>query len=136
MRAALALAGLTVEDVAARIGARGYGAKTLYNMQSEANDRAITHRDVLVLAGACGVDPSFFSIDFSDLAGGRDAGPDIKALQGQVRDLAEAVVALASGQAEDALRAARAVAEKRQPGSAADDPSSGPMDRDHGDPRR
>lgn len=113
MRAAMALAGLTVEELASRIATRGYGTKTLYNMQSDANDRDITPRDIPVLARACDIDEAFFTIDFTDL--GRRAN-DL-AVQAQIAALADAVDALVSGRAEDALRAARAATEPPPPGT-------------------
>jgi hypothetical protein len=67
MKAAIALAGITVEELAERIDRRGYGAKTLYNMQGEAGGRPILAQDQEVIAKACGLSPAFFTIDFSKL---------------------------------------------------------------------
>lgn len=67
MKAALALAGIGVEELAQRINLRGYGAKTLYNMQGETGARPILPRDQEVIARACGLSPAFFTIDFGQI---------------------------------------------------------------------
>jgi hypothetical protein len=67
MKAALALAGITIEELAARINRRGYGTKTLYNMQGGKGARPILPADQEVIARACGLSPAFFTIDFADL---------------------------------------------------------------------
>jgi hypothetical protein len=67
MKAAIALAGITVEELAERIDRRGYGAKTHYNLQGEAGGRPILAQDQEVIAKACGLSPAFFTIDFSKL---------------------------------------------------------------------
>ena len=65
MKAARALAGITVEQLADRIAARGYGSKTLYNM--ERGERPITPNDYRVVARACDLPEQFFTFDFSRL---------------------------------------------------------------------
>lgn len=106
MRAALALADLTIEELSERIGRRGYGDKTLYNMQGETGKRPILPQDIEVISKACGISPAFFSIDFSDL-------PDtttvdrLTALEKQVSDLSRLAI-------EEEMTAALARAEERR----------------------
>lgn len=63
LKAARALAGLTVEELAREVGQTGYGAKTLYAMESETG-REILPKDHAILAEACGLPREFFTMDF------------------------------------------------------------------------
>lgn len=63
MKAALQVAGINVKELAARIDRRGYGEKSLYLMTS--GEKTIRAHDCDVVAAACEVDPSFFTVDFT-----------------------------------------------------------------------
>jgi transcriptional regulator with XRE-family HTH domain len=63
IQAARALAGLTVRDLAARIGVAGFGYGPLGEI--ERGSRHVQPHELEWIAQACDVDPSFFTADFS-----------------------------------------------------------------------
>lgn len=64
LRAGRALAGITVEQLAERLGP-GLGAKTLYNV--ERGEREIRPMELREVARACGLPFAFFVMDFGEL---------------------------------------------------------------------
>lgn len=98
MRAAMALAGLTVKQLAARIDGRGYSDKTLNNMLGD-RLRPIEPRDFPVLAQACGLTPAFFTIDFSTIADDPALAERVEALERQMATVSAALFKRSEGDA-------------------------------------
>jgi transcriptional regulator with XRE-family HTH domain len=65
MKAARALADITVEQLADRIGGRGLGTKTLYNV--ERGERPLQPREIATIAEACEVPAAFFTADLHEV---------------------------------------------------------------------
>lgn len=112
MKAALALTGKTVPELAELIDQRNYGAKTLYNLQSGQKGKTLRPADCRTIAEALGISPAFFTVDFATL-GKEENG----SLREEVGALAEAVLQLAIGNAEEALSAARTTTERLRDGT-------------------
>lgn len=67
IRAALALSGLTIEELAARIDQRGLGARTLRKLQDETDEREARPMELQAIAAATGIPYVFFTIPFAYL---------------------------------------------------------------------
>lgn len=75
LRAARALAGLSVEQLAERLGERGLSAGTLYNIERGA--RGIQRWQLNLIAEACGIHPSFFEVDFTQALDGSGTAAEV-----------------------------------------------------------
>lgn len=103
IKAAMQLAGIpSFEELAARIGQRNYGARTLRKYADDRDTENVARRPQLVaIAEACALPVEFFTVDFSEL--GRephDLARRVEALEEEhhrlLAGLAEEVNALAA----------------------------------------
>lgn len=111
MRAARALADITVEELAGRLGP-GLSAKTLGNMERE--ERVARTQDLRAIAAACELPYEFFTVDFNAALDGGD--PRLRDLvesaDERIRELVDAVQALTG----DIVRHNREIQELRDMG--------------------
>jgi transcriptional regulator with XRE-family HTH domain len=121
MRAARAIAGLTVKELAARVAdaghADGLSARVLGEM--ERGNRVIKPSEIPILAEACGLPAAFFSVDFATLE-----EPTLRAevdyLRSEIAKIKGTVAELATDLARDSL-ALREHREKDHPGESSGD---------------
>lgn len=84
IKAARALAGLSVRELAERLDDPGYGERTLRKIES--GERPVRQLELREIARVCGLPYEFFTGDFAQLAKTKD-GDDLKRLEARVNDL-------------------------------------------------
>lgn len=87
VKAARALAGISVKDLAERIGQKGLGERTLRELEGDAG-RAWRPMELQAVAQACELPYEFFTVDFSQLSLSARTDTRLDALEAEVRRLA------------------------------------------------
>lgn len=87
VKAARALAGISVKELAQRIGQDGLGERTLRSLEGDAG-RAWRPMELQAVAQACGLPYEFFTVDFQQLTLNGRVGQRLDALEAELRQLA------------------------------------------------